>query len=163
MERLMRFGLLVVACSIFCQVGYAAESPVGAVNHLYHDFAWEAVGAPSSKHGLAQQPKAILLRYFTPQLSAALAADAECAARTQEICALDFLPLWASQDPAATNLQVTPGAQSGQVKVRYIYPPTGAVVVLRYRLLQTKAGWRVSDIVYPSGESLASLLAGTSR
>ena len=159
----MRFGALVLGVLAICGPASAGESSVGTVGRLYRDFAWEAVVASPNAPGLAQQPKVVLLRYFTPQLAAALAADDACARHRHEVCALDFMPLWASQDPAAEELHISPGATSGHVAVRYTYPPTGAVISLEYRLLQTKAGWRVSDILYPSGNSLAGLLAAAPR
>ena len=159
----MRFGVLVLGCLAICTSAYAAEPPAGIVSHLYRDFAWEAVVASPNATGLAQQPKAVLTHYFTPELAAALAGDAACAKQREEICALDFAPLWASQDPAAEDLQVFPAATSGHVTVRYTYPSTGKVISLDYQLLRTKAGWRISDVLYPSGDSLAHLLAAASR
>jgi hypothetical protein len=163
MERLMRFGVLVLGYLAMYTSTYAAEHPAGTVSRLYRDFAWEAVVASPSAPGLAQQPKAVLLHYFTPKLAAALAADDACTKRRGEICALNFAPLWASQDPAAEDLQVLAGATPSHVTVRYTYPATGKVISLDYQLLQTKAGWRVSNILYPSGDSLALLLAAASR
>ena len=138
---------------------FADGSPEATVNRLYRAFAWEAVMASSNAPGLAQQPKAVLLRYFTRELTTALVADDTCTTARHEICALDFVPIWASQDPAASDLEVSPGAAPGRVTVRYTFPPTGAVVSLDYRMVRTKAGWRVSDIFYltlpPRNVSLA--------
>jgi hypothetical protein len=159
----MRFGALVLSYLALCTLAFAAEPPAETVNRLYQDFAWEAVVASSNAPGLAQQPKAVLLRYFTPGLATALVADDACTKLRDEICALDFAPLWASQDPAAEKLQVSPGAMPSHVTVRYTYPSTGEVISLDYTLLRTTAGWRVSDILYPSGDSLARLLSAASR
>jgi hypothetical protein len=141
----------------------AADTASQAVARLYRDYAWEAVVAQPSTPGLAQQPKTVLLKYFTPKLASALAADAACSARNAEICALDFAPLWASQDPAAVDLSVSPGTRAGQVGVQFTYPGTGQVLRLTFRLVRTKAGWRVADIVYPSGPSLAQQLEGSAE
>jgi hypothetical protein len=159
----MRFGALVLSYLAMCTLAYAAEPPAETISRLYEDFAWEAVVASSNAPSLAQQPKAVLLGYFTPELATALAADDACAKQRHEICALDFAPLWASQDPAAQELQISPGATPSHVTVRYTYPSTGEVISLDYTLLRTKSGWRVSDILYPSGDSLARLLSAASR
>ncbi|WP_462116681.1 hypothetical protein [Lysobacter xanthus] len=129
------------------------------MSRLYRDFSWEAVLVQPEGAGLAQQPKAVLQRYFTPKLAFALAADAACAARGREICRLDFLPLWASQDPSAHDLTVAQ-AGAGLVKVTFATPSSTQATVLQFKVVPTKAGWRVADIVYPSGPSLASLLSG---
>jgi hypothetical protein len=159
----MRFAIPVLACLAICMPVFAGNSPAATVNRLYRDFAWEAVMASSSAPGLAQQPKSVLLRYFTPELATALVADDACATARHEICALDFVPLWDSQDPAAEELQISPSTTPGHVAVRYTYPSTGEVISLDYALVRTKAGWRVSDILYHSGNSLAHLLAAASR
>jgi len=159
----MRFAALALSAIGICGPAHAGGSAAGTVNRLYRDFAWEAVVASPNAAGLAQQPKGVLLRYFTPRLAAALAADDACTKRRGEICSLDFMPIWGSQDPAAEELQVTPGAAPEQVTVRYTYPSTGQVISLDYRLVQTKVGWRVSDILYQSGDSLAHLLSAESR
>ena len=146
--------LLLAACS----AAGAAEPASEVVLRLYRDFAWEAVLAQPADTGLAQQPEAALLSYFTPELAHALAADAACASRRQEVCALDFLPLWASQDPGAYDLSVAmAGPHAAQAT--YVSPHTGKATTLRFELAPTKAGWRVSDIVYSSGPSLAQLLS----
>ncbi|WDS34785.1 hypothetical protein [Pseudoxanthomonas sp.] len=131
-------------------------APTGVVKQLYRDFAWEAVlHVPDD--GLAQQPEAVLLKYFAPKLASLLVSDAACVTRTHEVCRLDFTPLWASQDPAAQDLTITE-AGADEVKVQYEIPSTHEHMVLQFRLARTPAGWRVADIVYPEGPSLVALL-----
>ncbi|MGN6513815.1 MAG: hypothetical protein ACTHKZ_09655 [Lysobacteraceae bacterium] len=148
-------GILLLLASASVPAAVPAE---GVVARLYRDFAWEAVVATPHAPGLAQQPKAVLLRYFTPALASAIAADAACAARTAKACALDFMPLWASQDPAAVDLSIAP-AGPATVRVTYRVPASGAAVTLVFRMESTGAGWRIADVVYPQGPSLAALLA----
>jgi hypothetical protein len=137
----------------------AEPAPVAAVSRLYREFAWEAVLAQPEAQGLAQQPETVLQHYFTPKLASALAADAACASRRREICRLDFLPLWASQDPSAHELTVVQ-AGPGLVKVTFVTPSSTRATVLQLKVVPTRGGWRVADIVYPSGPSLAALLSG---
>lgn len=157
MNRTIRLAVATALLSVAWPAP-ACDSTVQTVAKLYRDFAWEAVLAQPDARGLAQQPEAILLRYFTPELASALAADAACAERRGEMCALDFAPLWASQDPAAHDLSVAPGTEAGQVRVQF-YPATGQVLQLTFRLVSTNGGWRIADILYPSGSSLARQLA----
>jgi hypothetical protein len=90
--------------------GSDAEPPDGVVRRLYRDFAWEAVFSDNDADrkwvGLLQQPRRVLQRYFTPKLAGLLVNDARCARKSGEICRIDFLPIWASQDPGATDLVV---------------------------------------------------------
>jgi hypothetical protein len=142
----------------------SAEAPDGVVRRLYREFAWEAVFSdPVVDHkwvGLLQQPPAVLERYFTPRLAHLLAKDADCARRSGEICRIDFLPIWASQDPGATDLMVSP-AIGGVVQVGFKYPGNGKAVTLRYSLVRAVSGWRIADISSPSqGWSLLNLLSG---
>lgn len=148
--------LLMTVTTITC----AAES-LGAqiVLRLYRDFAWEAVLSQPGVPMFADQPKAILRRYLTNRLASALAIDSICKARQHEICHLDFMPLWASQDPTARDLAIS---QISRDEVRVEYTPTASQskIVLLFRVEQTEVGWRVADIVYPSGRSLTKILAG---
>ncbi|WCE06165.1 hypothetical protein [Pseudoxanthomonas sp. JBR18] len=153
---------LVVSCLLML----AAATTTGAtpdlhqrevVARLYHDFAWEAV-VVTNETGLAEQPKDVLLRYFTPGLAGLLVEDARCKARRREICRLDFTPLWASQDPAAEGLTIVQ-ASGDTVGVQYVVPSTREHVSLVFHVVKTAAGWRVGDITYPQGSSLAGLLS----
>ena len=135
-----------------------ADTSVGVVARLYHDFAWEVViDEPRPNDDLLDQPRAVLERYFTGELATLLLQDRECAARTKEICKLDFDPIWDSQDPAAYQMKIT-DAGSGLVRVSYLYPGSGKKTELTFKTVKTAAGWRIADIRYHSGPSLATLL-----
>jgi len=159
----MRIHAILFGCLAILASARADASAVATVDSLYRAFSWEAVMASSESPGLAQQSRPILLRYFTPQLATTLAADDACSKKRHEVCALDFSPLWASQDPAAEDLQISKGTTPAQVLVRYTYPATGKTISLQYQLVHTKVGWRVADILYPSGDSLSKLLSTAKR
>lgn len=152
--------LFLLVCSLLGPLVAQAATPAPAdvVVKLYRDFAWEAV-LRSGEGGLAEQPEAVLQRYFTPHLAALLVRDAACTVRTREICRLDFGLLWGSQDPSATDMSIVADQVPGMVTVQYLVPPTRERMALHFRLVQTRAGWRVADIAYPAGPSLAALLA----
>jgi hypothetical protein len=116
--------------------------PVQVVAQLYRDFAWEAVvDSPDwDDHRLLEQPRAVLERYFDPRLAALIVRDRECVARTQEICELDFSPIWASQDPGASEMKIVPGPSPDLVTVRFRYPGDGTRIELSYRMTKTREG-----------------------
>jgi hypothetical protein len=142
----------------------AAESgPVQVVAQLYRDFAWEAVVHSPDWDGraLLDQPRAVLERYFDSNLATLILRDRECVAQTGEICQLDFSPIWASQDPGASELNVAAGPSPDVVNVRFRYPGDGKKIELSYRMVKTRAGWRIADIHNNGDWALLSILSGT--
>ena len=139
----------------------APSAPLHVVTQLYRDFGWEAgAGEPSSyKHDLIEQPKPILQRYFDDALTALILRDRQCVAKTQEVCNLDFAPLWNSQDPAATQLKIREGSAANTVVVSYRSPDGNETMTMVYLARKTSRGWRVSDIEYSSGNTLKGLLS----
>src|SRR6266568_914145 len=93
------------------------NSPEGIVFKLYRDYAWEAVMA-AGYDGLMQQPPQILMQYFDDNLSALILRDRKCSEKG-EICRLDFVPIWTSQDPAAVDLTVEETEKKDIVKVKF--------------------------------------------
>jgi hypothetical protein len=157
------FAVILLVVSASSLTAQRARSPgaVATVAQLYRDFAWEAVVDEPvwNGHGLIDQPRAILLRYFDERLTDLLLVDRACVSHTHAICRLDFLPIWASQDPAATELKVLPTQDSSVVVVKFRYPSGGDAVELRYHLLKGKSGWRIDDISQGSRWSLLALLS----
>lgn len=152
----------IVASSLLMLVGATAMAATpdrqrAVVERLYQDFAWEAV-LESDAPGLAEQSKDVLRRYFTARLAGLIAEDSACAARRREICRLDFAPLWGSQDPSAEALKIT-SADGDAVRIEYTVPSTRAHIALSFHVVNTGDGWRIDDILYPSGSSLAKLLS----
>lgn len=187
MTSKLRMGLFstVLAC---CLGGPAAESasaanpgakvrgparalPVAVVVGLYKDFAWSAMFAPDKQvdaivgPSLMAQSRAVLARYFEPDLTRLLLKDAACwrAGLDGGTCRLDFDLLFASQDPAAGDMSFT-SEPGDQVRVSFRYPSNGQKIELRYLMKKTAAGWRIHDIVYLSMnlQSLRALLSGKS-
>jgi hypothetical protein len=162
MERVSQaaLGILLFVAS---SLAHASGDPgKQVVLKLYQDFAWEAVLSSTEALGLADQPEKVLLRYFTPELASALVTDSVCKKRTREVCKLDFMPLWGSQDPAAQDLAISSGG-NGVVQMEYVYPATGTRVVLKFQITSSKVGWRIADITYQSGQTLAQLLSQSAK
>jgi hypothetical protein len=130
------------------------------VENLYRQFAWEAlITMPDpSQPGLIDQPKAVLEQFFTPELTGLILKDREEVARSGEVARLEFLPLWNSQDPSASDLSVSAGSKPNTVAVSF--QPLGAEgrTEILFLVEETPVGIRITDIEYPDGYSLASLL-----
>jgi hypothetical protein len=159
---------LVLSFWAFASLGAAGGQPVVApsepeveiVASLYREFAWEAMidePLPTTK-GLLSQSGASLSRFFTHRVVELLLNDRECSARTKEVCKLDFSPMWASQDPMASELRIYQAEVKGIVRVQFKHPATGEVTVLRYRVSDSSAGLRIEDIQYQTGPSLTQVL-----
>lgn len=153
------FAFVVVSAGLGV-VSAQQGNGVRTVAQLYRDYAWEAVVEEPDAAALAlvAQPRAVLSKYFDDELTALLLKDSECARRTKGICNLSFSPLWASQDPGATDLRVTGTADPATVAVTFRHPGQQAPTKLQYRLRRTPAGWRIQDIVYDEIGSLVKLL-----
>lgn len=134
------------------------NSPQGTVLKLYRDFAWEAVMDVPGWDGLMEQPRKVLDQYFDERLTSLILRDRACVDKKGEECRLDFLPIWASQDPGAYELEVEPSDRNF-VSVKFLYPSTHEKVELKYRLTETPKGWRISDIIGPDWSLLNILTA----
>lgn len=108
---LFLLGALVMSCSV-----NAVESSVDAVVYrLYKDFGWTAIfdGTVIEEEERLGKPIAwqtfnVLNRYFTPELSKLILKEARCRiSKRGELCNLEFDLMFASQDPAATDLLIT--------------------------------------------------------
>ncbi|MCP5197525.1 MAG: hypothetical protein H6974_12210 [Gammaproteobacteria bacterium] len=74
-------------------------------------------------------------------------ADRECQQRTQELCNLDFVPMWASQDPAAANLRVKLGTKPNEVLVQFNRSLNDRKLIeIYYEMEQVAGSWLIADI-----------------
>jgi hypothetical protein len=149
-------SLAIALVSLFAlasNVGSATENngvraDINIVRSLYDEFAGEAVlEDPQTQKPLLDQSRAVLLRYFTSELSVLILRDRECAARTRDICNLDFLPIWDSQDPTGATVKMAGESALGKVRATVRYP-NGEKRELVFRLTKTSVGWRIVDIIY---------------
>lgn len=162
-KMVLRYAGILVT---FLSSSAIAEPPtpiggIAIVAKLYRDFAWEAlIDEPKqSELELLNQPRQVLSQYFNNNLVSLLLKDRECQRKTHEICNLDFLPIWAGQDPGAYQLKVLATSNPNIVSVNFLYPSNGGKIELTYRVTKTKEGWRVGDIIQQSGNSLLSDLS----
>lgn len=115
--------------------------------------------------------RAGLEKYFTKELSGLIVKDTVDA--KGEMGAIEFDPLYESQDPVITGLKVGEVNWGGMVKHEGDEPEDGLAVVevtfkdsgkprrVIYRFQQNaKKGWKISDINYSDGQSIVGLLRG---
>lgn len=157
-----RISAIAVA---FLAASVGAQKPnpaLDVVAQLYRDFAWEAVVETPrwNGHELLDQPRAVLARYFDDGLVRLWLADRACEARTHEICKIDFMPIWDSQDASGTFVNIASTDDPSVVRVELRHPFNEEPRVLNYRLVKTSAGWRIHDISKTGGWSLVKLLSG---
>lgn len=103
--------------------------------------------------------KQTLSKYFNNELTALFIKDDECAKREEGVCNLDFDPIYDAQDfdKETTNLHVAAVADQPDA-FNVTFTNLGTRTLL-YRLTNTPAGWRISDIKYPEGASLKEILS----
>lgn len=139
---------LIVAASPAAATSSLPGSALRTVVRLYRDFAFEAtIEAPDlSRQGFLEQSRSILERYVDSNLANLILRDRQCEERTKEICRLDFLPMWDSQDPAGATVRIAATRDANDVTVALAYPGTPGNVTLNYQLVKTKSGWRIHNI-----------------
>ena len=135
------------------------EKPEDVVAWVYRDFAFSVI-MPFywDDASLTEQPEETLLLYFTDELASLIIKDRQCAEDTYGICNLDFDPIFASQDPAAMDLEITPADESNTVHVQFTYPGNGQKIRISYEVEKTPRGWRIKDIIYSDIRSLRKIL-----
>lgn len=162
LQRLSLFAALQFFVAT-CFAAVPVSPQVKIVAALYRDFAYEAVlEEPSTQSPvLVEQPRQVLLRYFTPKLVELLLQDRRCVSTSHEICRLDFMPLWGNQDPFGTAVQVLQGSTAEIVNVRLRYPSSAHL--LTYHLTQANGEWRIQDISYGDGRSSLAEILGSKQ
>lgn len=140
----------------------SAETEAVVVASLYKDFAWQAFASQQDLFGddLAHQNKATLEKYFAPALSALLFQDSACQIKNQGICNLDFDPLFNSQDPRITDLDVATLAP-GKVSVKFKDPVNEEITKIQFNVARVAGKWKITDIIYgtKSEPSLRKILS----
>jgi hypothetical protein len=156
--------LLAVVAVLASAAALSAQSsdtpaPVAAVAKIYQDFAADAVidSVDLAPPELFSRPKAVMAKYLDDSLTALALADRACSQKKQEVCALDFAPIWDAQDMLGATVEISATKNPSRVLVAISYPDK-TVKKLTYVMVNTAAGWRVHDIEYDSHESLLKLL-----
>jgi hypothetical protein len=157
-------GALAAAAMALPAAAAGPDAPLALVRSLYDSERWITRDAPPPRgaQALADAPSARQAAWLDAELVALLAREQRCQRRGQGDCALDFLPLWDSQDAVGATVQLRAGAQPQQVLATLQWPPAAARAPLVFELRQGAEGWRVADIRYPGQRpSLKALLQRT--
>jgi Protein of unknown function (DUF3828) len=102
-----------------------------------------------------------LSQYFDSNLTSLFLKEDKCKRRTHEICNLDSDPIIDAQDmdekyPITYQVKNLDSKTSHRYKVTFTNIEQRTLV---YELVQTKRGWRISDIIYQKGYSLKKRLS----
>jgi hypothetical protein len=131
-----------------------AAGSINVVYRLYKDYAWIALGlsARDSKsvfpHTLADENLETLRVYFDATLADLLVKEAaRSRSKPGEVGLLDFDPIFASQDPSATDLKALQ-ANNETILVSFAHPSSGQKIEMEYHLIKTQSLWKISDIRY---------------
>jgi hypothetical protein len=163
MKNILRLSMIAALSALVAESASAGKplSPqVELVTQLYRQYACEAViEIPElSNCSLLDQPKSTLIHFFDPRLAQAITQDRICTKKSRELCRLDFMPLWDSQDASGAVVSVGEGKNPTTVIADISYPQTKRQ--LTYSLKKTKHGWRIVDIAFGNSKrSLMGILA----
>ena len=165
-DRLFPVALIIALSLVILAPSQAKESdPDAVVKSLYktHD---------ASKGPFFQKEnRAILDKYFTKETADLIWKDAVEA--NGEVGALDFDPLYNSQDPQITSFKIGETHLGGILKhegdepkeglavLEVTFKDSGKSVNIGFQLNQDASkAWKITDIHYPDGRSLSAILRG---
>jgi hypothetical protein len=101
--------------------------------------------------------RALVNKYFNKTLADLIWKDATT--KKEEVGALDGDPLYDAQDMQIKNFVVGKASiEEGTAQVPVSFENFDKKVQIKFLLIKTPAGWRISDISYPGGYTLRSLL-----
>lgn len=127
------------------------QEKIPVLKQLYK--AFPATGGLNDQ-SIVEQKKVILEKYFDKQLSSLITRDNLCKQRTQEICKLDFDPIYASQDPEINNINYI--VNKGYVDVYLFYVGIKKPIKVIYSF--NKENNKINNILYQDGTSLQNIL-----
>lgn len=140
----------------------APDDPVATVQRLYRDYAWELLfqSPPRRWRALIDEPREVLRNYFDDRLTNLIVRDRACVLRTGGECNIDGSPIWVSNDPEASELEIVATKDATLVQAtfkRHYPPPRGSTATVHYRMIRTSTGWRIADIVHGETSFVARL------
>ena len=124
------------------------SSPNGLVADLYkvHN---QKRGPFHPGHG------ALLYKYFQKSLADMIRKDTAAAAAKHEVGVIDGDPLYDAQDMEIKNFSIgTASYENGKANVPVTFENLGDKKKLIFVLINSRSGWRISDIDYGEGRTL---------
>jgi hypothetical protein len=137
--------------------GAAAGTPDGVVRELYRVHN-DGRGPLFEKRGRKWHEK-----FFDRKLADLIWKDLT-ETPEGEVGHIDFDPLYNAQDTQIKNFRVgAPDVRGDEATVPVTFTNYAQKVKIDFRLVRTKDGWRISNIVYPDGDFLKILSAPMSE
>ena len=114
----------------------------------------EAIYKPYLKKGFKGIPYSsatALRRYFEPKLAVAMIKDMNMSAKRKEVGTLDGDPFIDAQDWEISNLAIDVKTNGNKANAIVTFTNLGKPSTISLDLVKTAAGWRIADILAPSG------------
>ncbi len=142
-----------VILSMLCVVAGAATGFAAAQEASAQAFV-EAIYKPylnKNFKGVPYSTAASLRGYFEPKLANAMLKDMTAAAKRKEVGTLDGDPFIDAQDWEISNLAIGVKTTGDKANANVSFTNLGQPKSISLDLVKTRAGWRIADIVAPSG------------
>ena len=110
-----------------------------------------AIYQPYRQKGFRGQPYTEAERYFEPELAAAMRRDAAAARQRNEVPLLNGDPFIDAQEWEITTLAIAVSTEGERAAAGVALVNLGRPYALALTLVRTPAGWRIADILAPSG------------
>ena len=140
--------------SLLCVIAGVATSFAAAQGTSAQAFV-EAIYKPylnKDFKGVPYSSAAGLRGYFEPKLANAMLKDMTAAAKGKEVGTLDGDPFIDAQDWEISNLAISVKTMGGdKASASVNFTNLGQPKSISLDLVKTRAGWRIADIVAPSG------------
>ncbi len=126
------------------------NTPESVVRQLYSAYGQGDIeNNPPEKTRILDKPVSVYEEYFTNRLAKLIVKDRTEEIRSKELGRLDFSILYGSQDcEGIKNIRIDRELGSNNVVVFYDQNDEKDVMKVRHVMVQTKVGWRISDIQY---------------
>ena len=138
---------------MLCVIAGAAASFAAAQGASAQAFV-EAIYKPylnKDFKGVPYSTAASLRSYFEPKLANAMLKDMAAAAKRKEVGTLDGDPFIDAQDWEISNLAISVKTVGDKASANVNFTNLGQPKSVSLDLVKTRAGWRIADIVAPSG------------
>ncbi len=121
-----------------------AGGPEDVIRMLYKQYP------PLGAKAIKNEPEQVIGTFFDKNLTALMIKNQECERKEGGLCNISVDLLYDAQDAEITDFQVCAmNAGKGTAKVQF--RNMGNPEIITYRLSETEAGWRISDILYSGG------------
>ena len=150
-HRITRLASMLVIISGLCVLPtHAHEDPTGVIRALY------AADQPWNNKNINLYNPTVLSRYFTGGMTRLFLKLGDINAHCPDgyVCGLDFDPILAAQDyddhpDLGLRIEESSQRELHTYAVHFTLVKNTGETTLLYKLVHTKDGWRIADIIYP--------------